>query len=198
MKKAQISIANLLLLLLSILILSFVVLPKYREWQAKKRENDNFAKSLESYEDYLNKVKETINYIESHTEEMEKINTILPQDPFVAEFVKFVLNSGKDNGVILTSVNYSSNYSPPLSQTPQETFSFQTLPTQFSFSFRGKYPTIKKFLEVLENSARLIDFEKMSFKSEIIFPKETEKTSSSPEEFTNLELEIKIYSLPEK
>lgn len=195
MKKAQIPISSLILLLLGILILSLVVLPKYREWAQRKGENDKFNNFLQNYHNYLLEVEKTIGEIEAKGEDLEKIKTILPPDPFIAEYF-FLLNQlSQNHGLVLFSFNYSlerSYFSPS-----GESTSLNAVPSTIEFLVRGNYSSIKDFLSALEKSARLSEVKEVEIKSELPpSPKEEKATTSL--QINNAKVKVEIYSLPQK
>lgn len=191
MKKAQIPISTVFLFLFGILILSLVVLPKYRDWMEKKKINDNFAEFLKNYHNYLLEVENTINEIESQKENLEKINTILPPDPFIAEYF-FLLNQlSQSQGLVLLSFNFSPEKGT--FSSPQEN-QLVALPHSIEAHFRGNYSSVKSFISSLESLARLTSIKEIQLKSELIQQKE-EKVPSL-QETTEFRAKVEIYSLP--
>lgn len=166
-------ISYLSLILFSILILVFLVWPRYYKFLELKKAISDLEKTSESYKEYFSEIEETFSKVKEKEEETTKIKSALPLDPQIAETFNFLQNSASEAGLLLKDVSFSF-------EKPKENEKVGKLLIQLSLS--GSYPSLKKFLEKVEKSSRLIELETLSF-------------SNKGKEIFEFKLELKTYFL---
>jgi Tfp pilus assembly protein PilO len=164
--------------LLIILILGAVLIwPKYQELNAIKIEIGAKETELQNIGEYYSDLEQTNLGLEEYADNLAKIETSLPSGPSLPSFLNFLQEKSSENGVVLKTINFISSPSPISGKS-------KIKETSLNISFSAPYSAFKNFLSTLENSARLIEVESISFSS----PEEKEK----PFEF-NLGLKIHSY-----
>ena len=147
-------ISYLSLILFSILFLVFLVWPRYYKFLELKRAISELEKTSKSYKEYFSKIEETFSKVKEREEEVSKIKSALPLDPQIPETFNFLKNAASESGLQLRGISFSV-------QEPKENKKIGELMVQLSLS--GLYPSLKRFLEKVEKSSRLIELENLSF-----------------------------------
>jgi len=168
----------IVIFLLIALILGVVsIWPKYQELNATETEIRAKEIELQNTEEYYSDLEQTNLGLKEYTDGLAKIKTSLPSDPSLPSFLNFLQEKSSENGVVFKTINFISSPSPISGES-------KIKGTSLNVSFSAPYPAFKNFLSTLENSARLIEVESISFSS----PEEKEKSF----EF-NLGLKIHSY-----
>lgn len=169
-------------ILFIILVSSFyLVLPKYQEFQ------DLLTKVGEKEAEFTGKSAYFIEVTRVHKELMlykdnlEKIDTALPQKFSLATILNFLYKKSSENGLLFQGVSVNKA-SPTGGDTGVKE-------TSISLQILGSYTSLEKFINSLENSSRLIEGENIAFSV-------TPPTIESPQPPQNypITLEIKVYS----
>jgi Tfp pilus assembly protein PilO len=151
----------------------FLIWPKYQELEALKLKI--FQKQLEfqSQEEYLTDLKNASQELEKYQESLSKIDSALPEDASLPALFDFFQKASSQSGLVLGNFG-SVTISPKEESTLKE--------IRLALSLSGSYSALKDFLSILENSARMVEVENISF------------SSPSEKEPFFFKLGIKVYS----
>lgn len=137
------------------LVLGFVLAwPQYQKLQTLNSNIENKKELLQSQETYFSQVKEISAKLQEHSEALSKISDALPQDPSLAALVNFLQANSAQTGLILKKIVLSGT-------TPSSDIK-SLAETQLVIQISGSYEAFKDFLELIENSARLIEIQSIS------------------------------------
>ncbi|MFQ6049966.1 MAG: type 4a pilus biogenesis protein PilO [Candidatus Paceibacterales bacterium] len=159
-------------LLLSFGLIFTLIWPKYRNLVSLNEEISKKEFEVESQEKYFQELQQTSEELKKYETSLSKIDSALPQKPFLPELLNFLQKTSSQSGLSLQGIS------------PFPTVFVggrRTRETRINLILSGGYSEFKNFLSVLEKSARLIEVENISF----IFPGEGPFTFN---------LTIKVYS----
>jgi Tfp pilus assembly protein PilO len=147
-------ISSLILILFSILFAYFFSLPKYQKWQQTIQKSNLLEKEIRNEEEYFSDLRRLRDTLMERRQDVDKLNTILPNNCSFAELLNFIQNLASQNGFLLSAVSSIS-----LSQVPQTSIYKMAV----NITLSGDYSSLKKVLSGIENSSRLIEVEKIDF-----------------------------------
>ena len=150
-----------------------LVLPKYQELRALEEKIRDKKMEIASQEEYFSDLQKISEQLKEYQVPLAKIGQALPQNPSLPQLLDFFQKTGSQSGLVLKGIS-------PAFTVPVEGIS-GVRQTSLSLALEGSYPSFKDFLSILENSARLIELENISFSS----PKEGPFTFN---------IRIKVYS----
>ncbi len=148
----SIIIATVLLFLVAIVGGFFLWWPEYQEFMALRKELRKKEEALQEKIAYFEDLRKVSEELEDYSEEMEKIESALPDPPLEPAFLRFVKIIASENGLVtnnLGSISSSQNRG--------------IRDITFSGSFSGSYSSLKSFLSAIYKNARIIDVESISF-----------------------------------
>lgn len=165
----------LIFLLLSILVLGIVyfVRPKYQEFTDLRARVEEKKLELQNKKEYFSQLAELSQKLNEYEPQLTKIKSALPPEPRAYNLLEFFEKESSINGLILENVNLEGVTSIKDSDIKK---------ISISLSLSGTYPSFKNLLSTIQNNARLIEVESISF--------------SSPEkgQIFSLNLEIRTHS----
>jgi Tfp pilus assembly protein PilO len=144
----------------------FLLLPKYQESQAAKARIEEKKAEIKARADYYAGLGAIMKDLEHYGENMEKINTALPDSLDAPAVMNFAKEAAMQSGLFVKGVDYSGAGSPPSSD---ETLSSGTSPlNSYSVSVKltGTYSGLKNFLSIIERSSRLIAVSSIGIQAE--------------------------------
>lgn len=148
------------IILISFLLIFGIIFfwwPKYQEFSNSKIELNEKKDELRNKEKYFSELERLSLKLKEYTAELDKIDSVLPQNPGITDLLNFLEKESSQNGMVLEKVNLE-NVSPLGKES-------EIFKVPLSFSVSGDYPAFKNFLSVLQKNARLIDVESISFSS---------------------------------
>jgi len=157
---------------LSLLLILFLIWPKYQAFQdhqVKIEERSNELQNLEEYFSYLQEISEEREKCEA---EMSKIDSALPTDPCIPSILHFIERISAENGLNFKKISSFSIISPQVSGATSRVSSQEPeLPSgikkiQLGFEVSGNYFALENFLEDLEKNARIFEVNQTSFSTE--------------------------------
>jgi len=164
----------------------FLIWPKYQKLESLKIDIENKELELRQTEDYFAKLERTAEDLKEYQDQLSKIDLALPNDSSFAaiSLINFVGNASDTNGLILKKLKSFSITSPKLpaqaSGVPAQPQS-KVKDVSVDFEVSGSYFALKNFIQTLENSAKIIEVENLSF-------------SVEKEEVPSIDLKIKTFS----
>lgn len=172
---------NKLIIIIGVVVLAlalglFLLWPKYQDLQTLRSNIRERETELQSKEGYFALVRAASSTLDQYQEPLAKIVSALPDDPSLPPLLNFFQSTAAQTGLLLEKVSLGGVVTSSEKPTaPKE--------VRVTIQLRGSYQSLKDFLATLENSARLIEIEKLSFTT----PKEVE---ASP----LIKLDAKVYS----
>ena len=177
---------------LSLVLAIGLTWPRYQEFTAAQRKVQIARSELQFREEYLEKLRNVSEQLKKYKEPLSKINSALPDDLLLPTLFDLIESQAAQTGLTLKKINVKETVLAFEEDIPEEVFFEEYMPeedvlklqkTKILLNVLGSYDSFKDFIFVMENSARLIKIENISFDS----PKEKE----DPFAFN---IEIKIHS----
>jgi Tfp pilus assembly protein PilO len=168
----------------------FLIWPKYQKFESLKVQIENSELDLRQTESFYEKLEKLSEDLEGYQDQLSKIDLALPDNSSFAaiSLINFVGNSSGVtsgvNGLKLKKLKSFSITSPKLPvQAPGTPAQPQSKVKDISVDFEvsGSYSALKNFIQTLENSAKIIEVENLSF-------------SVEKEEIPSIDLKIKTFS----
>jgi Tfp pilus assembly protein PilO len=158
---------------LTILLGIFLIWPKYQDLTELKLEVFKKKLEIQSQGDYLLDLQEASQKLEENQEVLAKIDSALPSDSSLPVLFNFFQKASSESGLVLGDFG-------KIAISPEEESGLRE--TSLNLFLSGPYPAFKNFLYALENSARLIEVENISFSSPL------------EEDIFSFQMGIKVYS----
>jgi Tfp pilus assembly protein PilO len=170
------------IILFIILVLSFyLVLPKYYEFQNLLTELGKKQAEFSAKSAYFIEVTRVHKELMLYKDDLEKIDTALPQKFSFSKILSFLNKKSSESGLILQSASVNKAAVVGAGTGIKE--------AKLSLQILGSYTSLEKFISSIENSARLIEGENVSFS--IATPTVDNPVPSQSYPIT---LSIKVYS----
>ena len=169
-------------LIFVLLLTAFSVLqPKIKELTKIGKEISQKETEIELNQNYFVRLRDTKTELDKYQPELSKIDSSLPNDALVPDFLGFLQGATSQSGLLLQKsgsfvTSPSSNF--PLLQE-----------TTFSVGVAGSYGAFKTFLNSLEKSARVIEVNSITFS-----PGTASAAGGRTSDFFNFDLSVKTYS----
>jgi len=154
-------IISIFLSILLILAGIFFWWPQVEEVMDLRRELQIKEVEVKLREEYPKKIIALSKELEQYSDELDKIDSALPQEPSIPVLFNYIQKTSSENGLILEDVNLRS-----ISLSKDKSGIREIA---FSVSAVGSYSSFKNFLTTIYKNARLIDIKSISFSS----PEET-------------------------
>lgn len=135
-------------LVLALLIGLTLTWPKFQGLRVIQQKVDAKYEELQSKENYFQKVGQVYSQLQDHTEALEKIASALPQTPALPSLFNFLQSSASQTGLLMDEIEL-------IDMTKGE--------IKVGCKVLGEYPDFKNFLKAVEDSARLVEVEEVSF-----------------------------------
>jgi len=171
------------LLIISFLLIFFVGLPKYQALNVLKNQVSANQLELDSREKYFQELQQTSEEIKQYQENLSKIDTALPPDPDLANLFNFFQKISSQSGLTLGKIGAGTTVAVEGQEIKE---------TRTSINVTGSYTALKNFIQSLENSARLIEIENISFTS--VKPGGQNEEKKEEKDVFSFTLAIKVYS----
>ena len=160
--------------LIAFVILGALVFPIYQDFRKIQAEIKIKETNLENNQEYLAALNDIYSKFEELKPQLSKIDSALPKEPSLPNFLHFIQKTISENGLILTGI--SSSQAAPIKGKEK------IKETSLELNISGKYSAFKNLLFSLEKSARLIETTDISF------------SSKNLEEILSFKLTIKVHS----
>jgi Tfp pilus assembly protein PilO len=141
----------------SILITFFVTVPLLQvflreQWNLKNKKEE-FLKE----EEHINNLKRAEQELQGYMVDLGSVDRAVPDDPAVASLVYYLGKTAQGHGLFFENVaSFSSEESEKFPWLKE---------TRLVFLSTGSYNDFRRFINTIENSARIIDVEKFSVSS---------------------------------
>lgn len=143
-----------IILLLSLILIAVLIWPNYQIFTSLKDEIFLKQNEFDAQEKYFQELKTTSEELKKYEVNLAKVDSILPSDPAVPQFLDFIQKTCSLTGLSIKEVILSGT-------TKQENVNVKE--TRIKIGLIGNYPQLKNFISVVEKSARLTEIENISF-----------------------------------
>ena len=149
------------LILFAVLLFTFfLVMPEYKTFKSLQMQLALKKAEYNAQVNYYSEINKTYSELQSHQDDIKKIDDALPQDPNFGKLVYFLSKTAAENGMMVKDL-FLSKSSPTVLQNASSEIKDVT----FSMDLMGDYPSLGRFLAALEKSARLFEVSSISFGS---------------------------------
>ncbi len=188
----------------AILIIIFIIagiffwLPKYQEFRQGKAFLEKNIKALEEKNDYYSNLRTFSIKLNSHKEEMDKINCALPKEESLPTLFDFIQKASLENGLILNKIsssNVTNSNKKPSGKFIAPSENSKIKKVSLSISLVGSYDAFKSFISSIYKSARLFEVSSIQFSPLEEISEKGEKIKR--EGLFSFDLTLKTYILPE-
>jgi len=128
----------------------FLLLPKYQESQNAKVRVEEKKAEIKARADYYANLEAIMEDLRYYQENMEKIDTALPDSLDAAAVMNFAQMAAMQTGLAVKSIDYAAPGSAPSSG------GLSLGSYSVSMRLAGTYSGLKNFLSIIERSSRLI------------------------------------------
>ncbi len=167
-------IATALILFIILLLVFFLVVPEYKMFKSLQIEFGEKKAEFNAQFDYYNAIASTYQQLQSHKDDIAKIDNALPQDPDLGRLIYFLQQTAKSNGMMVQNLFLSKSSAVSLKNN-----SNSVKDITFSINVLGDYASLEKFLVALEKSARIFEIANISFSSPANFSEESSASLSA-------------------
>lgn len=147
-------IAIAITLFAAILIAVFLVYPEYKKFKSLQSELGVKKAEFNAEYDYFSAITKTYYDIQSHGDNIQKIDDALPTDPTLGKLIYYFQKTASENGLMLKSLYLSRASAAGQGKINDLVFSLNLL---------GEYSSLENFLKSLERSSRLFEVTTISF-----------------------------------
>ena len=173
---------SIAVILFIILVLSFyLVMPKYVEFQGLLTELGRKEAEFIGKDAYFIEVTRVHKELMLYKDNLEKIDIALPKKFSLATVLNFINKKSSENGIIIQGISVGKGNAVGTDTGVRE--------IDLSLQLFGSYTSLEKFINILENSARLIEGEHISFS--IATPT---IENPVPQQSYPISLQLKVYS----
>ena len=144
-----------------LLIVFFLLAPEYNTFELLQTNLGEKTAEFNAQHDYYAAIEKTYFDLQTHQDDLNKIDDALPSDSDLGRIIYFIQQTGSANGVIIENLSLSKI-------TPSQTQSGSPSNIKnitFSLNLQGDYSSLENFMTALENSSRLFEINSISFYS---------------------------------
>ncbi len=154
-------------LIIALVIGFFLTVPKYNDFSIAIKNQKNIEINLQAKKDRIVTVDEALEKFKNYQDELKKIDQALPDTEFLPSLDQFFKSIGASHNIVLAGTSGMSYVDRKKSSSEIKDLGpiSQRSPREITVNLSpsGKYNDFKSFLLALENSARLVDVERLSF-----------------------------------
>jgi Tfp pilus assembly protein PilO len=186
-------IAIAIIIFIIILLMYFLVVPKYYEFRDFQKRLGEVEAEYNGKFAYYSEVSKIFRQLEDRKESLEKINNAIPSKPQLADLLYYFQQTGTDSGMIVKNI-FLTKISPIASESKASGNSVNEI--IFSVDVAGSYRSFKNFLFALENSSRLFEVGNLGFGSSVSSKSALSESAdrTSTQQAFSFKLEIKTHS----
>ncbi len=171
----------------------FLVLPKYQESQDTKRQVEEKKNEIKNRAEYYAGLDAIMADLEYYQENMQKVDTAIPDNSDVAAMMNFAQAAAMQAGLAVKGIEHSGAAAVPASVSGEPVLGKYVVSIQLA----GGYGNFKNFLSIIERSTRLIAVESAGVradqeKEEDQSRNEAPKTISQEESGEIINYEVKL------
>lgn len=154
-------IAIALILFIILLLVFLLVMPEYKTFGALQTELGEKKAEFDAEHDYYAAIARTYYDLQSHQDDIKKIDDALPQDSDLGKVIYFIQETSKQNGMMVKDLFLSKMSSNSMQSGAGNSVN----DIVFSIDLLGNYPSLYSFMISLEKSSRIFEITSVSFGS---------------------------------
>lgn len=176
------AITIVILLFVTLILIFYLDLPKYNAFQDILTEVGKKDAEFKGKNAYYIEVTSVYKELELYEDSLKKMETALPEKFALSPLINLIYKEATGNGIIIQRIGTGkiASASSGVASTSEISITLNII---------GEYLALEKFLSALEDSARLIEGETVSFSVEI-----PTKEKPQPSKVYPVNLEIKVHS----
>jgi len=140
----------------------FLVLPKYQESQDIKRQVEEKKNEIKNRAEYYAGLDAIMADLKYYQENMQKVNTAIPDNLDVAATMNFAQAAAMQAGLAVKGIEHSGAAAVHLPASGEPVLGKYII----SIKLAGGYGNFKNFLSIIEHSSRLIAVESVSVRAD--------------------------------
>jgi Tfp pilus assembly protein PilO len=158
-------IAIALTLFIILLLMFFLVVPEYNTFTNLRTELGEKKAEYNAEFDYYNAIAATYFTLQSRQEDVNKVDSALPQNSDIGEVVYYLQKNAKDNGLIVKDLFLSKSSLAVSNSNSGNNITNSVGDMIFSVDLFGDYASLENFIISLEKSSRIFEIASISFNS---------------------------------
>lgn len=139
------------------LVCLYLVAPNFQKFFTFRKEIQEKERILSGKKAYFEQLKKDDVKLADFQNELNKINSAVPQEPFLSSLLYFLQKKSSETGVVLASVGV------PSIQAAAQGKQVEVKNYSLNLTLSGSLASFENFLKILEKSSRIIDVESFSF-----------------------------------
>jgi Tfp pilus assembly protein PilO len=151
-------IITLIIFSISFIIIFQYIYPNYRKLSFLSKMSLDLENRIERLESYIQNINGIFQKKENYQEEIKLMENSLSKENLIPNFINFIQTEGSNSGILITAIKIS-----PLEESSNKNVKEMS----FQINFSASYNSLKNFISKLENSAKIIYFDKISFQRKI-------------------------------
>jgi len=151
-------IITLIIFSISFIIIFQYIYPNYRKLSSLSKMPLDLENKIERLESYIQNINGIFQKKENYQEEIKLMENSLSKENLIPNFINFIQTEGSNSGILITAIKIS-----PLEESSNKNVKEMS----FQINFSASYNSLKNFISKLENSAKIIYFDKISFQRKI-------------------------------
>lgn len=162
----------IIFLSLALSITLFLIWPQYQELRSLEAEIEGKRTEFQYLEEYFSKLEQLSQKLKEYEVQLAIIDSALPSDSSLTllSLMDFLQEVSSQNGLIFQEFGASSMISSRAAgktvDFPQSETTSNIEEIHLGFEVSGSYSALKNFLNTLEESAKIIEVESISFEGE--------------------------------
>ena len=146
-----------IVLFVILLLVFFLVWPQYQSFVTLQSDLGEKTAEFNAQYGYYNTITNTYHDLQSHQDDIAKIDSALPATPDLGQLVYDLQEAAAGSGMLIKSlfVSQSAGGTNPVAGKVND--------TDFSMQLTGDYPSLQNFLKALEQSSRIFEVTSISF-----------------------------------
>jgi len=151
----------------ALLIIVYIILPEFYNFNNLSLELETRNKEVESIEKYHQRIDNAFNELENYEQNLEKINSALPDNYSPSSLFNYLQKTSEENGMFLSSVSLAKNTGKKVEDSLKTEGERKEIKENYvNVSLIGSYNSFKTFLKSIEKSSRIIEVESILTKIE--------------------------------
>lgn len=160
------SVTIIILFVIVVMIVFLFALPKYQEFKDLEKTIIQKESEYKALAGYYEKIANLFGDIESRRDVLTRVDNALLEDVSFASLMYFLQIKGMENELVLKSIMPPKYSSGSYGAIALKKSIKEVKPVVFNISLSGNYQNIKKFLSDIDNSARLMQVNAITFNAQ--------------------------------
>lgn len=151
-----------ILFFLCLLLIAFLVLPKYRLLKDLKEELKVQNSNFQQEKAYFQKIEEAADKLKNYQDSLAKIEIALPPTPSLPTLLDYLQKVARQSGLLLSMMSPGAQAAVGQAPEGEQAPSLNLKKSGVALGLVGSYEGFKEYLRALERSARIIEVQSVS------------------------------------